>query len=134
MTEGLFTKLAIWRRLWTALLGLALYDLILRRGGFSAVHRKVRTWKTAGRKARRHRDNQIVSTVKAATGWYPKSVLCLQRSAVLTCLLRRAGTPAEMVLGVRRIPFYAHAWVEVNGVVVNDEDSVRTEYETIDRL
>jgi transglutaminase superfamily protein len=42
-------------------------------------------------------------------------VLCLQRSAATTLLLRRHGWDAEMVIGAKLLPFQSHAWVEVNG-------------------
>jgi len=41
---------------------------------------------------------------------------CLLRSLALFRFLRRCGFPAEHVIGVRRVPFAVHAWVEVNGV------------------
>ncbi|HTU43602.1 MAG TPA: lasso peptide biosynthesis B2 protein [Bryobacteraceae bacterium] len=41
---------------------------------------------------------------------------CLLRSLALFRFLRRCGFAAEHVIGVRRVPFAVHAWVEVNGV------------------
>src|SRR5258705_364267 len=64
----------------------------------------------------------------------PRSVLSLARSAALAVLLRDRGIPAVFVMGVRRHPFQAHAWLEVDGVVVNDKQGVKTHYETLDRL
>lgn len=40
---------------------------------------------------------------------------CLMRSLALFHYLRRRGIPAVHVIGVRRVPFFAHAWVEVSG-------------------
>lgn len=45
---------------------------------------------------------------------------CLARSLALYRYLRRAGFAAEHVIGVRRVPFRAHAWVEYDGAVVLD--------------
>lgn len=45
---------------------------------------------------------------------------CLGRSLALFAYLRAAGFAAEHVIGVRRIPFKAHAWVEHEGEVVLD--------------
>jgi Transglutaminase-like superfamily len=45
---------------------------------------------------------------------------CLVRSLSLFRYLRACGVPAEHVIGVRRIPFDAHAWVEVGGVPMLD--------------
>jgi len=40
---------------------------------------------------------------------------CLPRSLALFRFLRESGLPAEHVIGVRRRPFQAHAWVECEG-------------------
>jgi hypothetical protein len=64
---------------------------------------------------------------------YFKPVLCLQRSAATTVLLRRFGWSAEMVIGVQVLPFKSHAWCEIEGLVVNDKPYVRDIYETLDR-
>src|SRR6266446_3353174 len=44
------------------------------------------------------RVRQVCAGVERARIWYPKKVQCLQRSAVLSCLLRREGVPARMVI------------------------------------
>ena len=64
---------------------------------------------------------------------YPKQVLCLQRSAATTLLLRRRGIAAEMVIGAQLLPFKSHAWVESEGAVVNDKPYVREIYRILDR-
>ena len=64
---------------------------------------------------------------------YPKQVLCLQRSAATTFLLRRRGIAAEMVIGAQLLPFKSHAWVESEGAVVNDKPYVREIYRILDR-
>lgn len=43
---------------------------------------------------------------------------CLARSLSLYRFLRSVGVPAEHVIGVRRTPFGAHAWVECDGTAV----------------
>jgi hypothetical protein len=40
---------------------------------------------------------------------------CLVRSLALFRYLRWLGIPATHVIGIRRVPFAAHAWVEVSG-------------------
>jgi hypothetical protein len=76
---------------------------------------------------------RICFAVERACVWYPKKALCLQRSAVTTCMLRWAGVPAEMVLGAQPMPLQAHAWVEVNGAVINDHLAVKNVYGVLDR-
>lgn len=55
---------------------------------------------------------------------------CLQKSAVLWRLLRREGVEAELRLGVRRGEQTSefHAWVELDGRVLNDVQSVRERF------
>jgi hypothetical protein len=40
---------------------------------------------------------------------------CLARSLALFRYLRWRGIPATHVIGIRRVPFIAHAWVEISG-------------------
>jgi hypothetical protein len=76
---------------------------------------------------------QICSAVDMACIWYWKKVLCLQRSAATACLLKRYGVPAQMTIGAQQIPFKAHAWVEVDGRVVNDKPYIREMYAVLDK-
>ncbi|MCI0724258.1 MAG: lasso peptide biosynthesis B2 protein [Acidobacteria bacterium] len=116
-----------------ALFRLVQFDLYLMRGNFSALHWKVYTYPVRKRKAPPRLVEQICSAVDQACIWYPKQALCLQRSAAATCLLRRMGVPAQMVIGVQKLPFRAHAWVEVEGNVVNDKAYTPEMYAVLDR-
>lgn len=55
---------------------------------------------------------------------------CLEQSIVLWWLLLRKRLPAELRIGVRQSDagLEAHAWVEVQGNIVNDSEDVLTEY------
>lgn len=55
---------------------------------------------------------------------------CLDRSLTLWALLRRRGIHAGLQLGARKDQecFDAHAWIELDGVVLNDSDDVRQRY------
>jgi hypothetical protein len=77
---------------------------------------------------------RVKASVELAQSYYPKKVMCLQNSAVMTCLLRRRGIPAEMVIGAQEFPPVAHSWVEVEGRVVNDKQSRKTEYLELRRI
>jgi hypothetical protein len=74
------------------------------------------------------RTREICESVDRVRLWYPKQIHCLQHSAVVTCLLKIHGIPATLRLGATQRPFYAHAWAEVGGKVVNDSQSVREKY------
>lgn len=55
---------------------------------------------------------------------------CLDRSFLLWALLRLRNIDSCLFLGVRRDleNFEAHAWVEINGAVLNDTDDVREKF------
>lgn len=116
-----------------AYLRLIQFDVYLARGNFKALYDKVRGYPIRKRSAPVNAVEQICSAVDMASIWYWKEVLCLQRSAATACLLKRLGVPAQMMIGARQMPFRAHAWVEVNGQVVNDKPYVREMYAVLDR-
>jgi hypothetical protein len=76
---------------------------------------------------------QLCRAVDLACVFYFKEVLCLQRSAVATLLLRRHGWSAEMVIGAQILPFKSHAWVELQGKVMNDKPYMSEIYQVLER-
>ncbi|HKX26960.1 MAG TPA: lasso peptide biosynthesis B2 protein [Blastocatellia bacterium] len=126
------------REVLLAFIGLTAFDLLLRFAGFSWVLDRIARWPTARPEMPELIDRSLIvrvrETVIQARGYYPRDVMCLQYSAVLTCLLRRRGVPAQMVIGAQAFPPLAHSWVEVEGRVVNDRQGVRTEYRELRRI
>ncbi|MCU1384449.1 MAG: hypothetical protein JWL71_3146 [Acidobacteria bacterium] len=123
------------RRPWLtarAWFGLAAFDVALL-AGFGRAHERVRSCRVEA-PGRETDPEQIVWAVDEACVWYVKRAPCLQRSAVTTCLLRRYGVRAELVIGYRGIPFESHAWVEVDGRIVNDRPQYQTCFTVLDRL
>jgi hypothetical protein len=116
-----------------AYLRLIRFDLYLARGDFVALHNKVRNYPIGKVPASPDSVEPICSAVDMACIWYCKEVLCLQRSAVTACLLREYGVSAHMVIGAQQMPFKAHAWVEVDGRVVNDKSYVTAVYAVLER-
>lgn len=109
------------------------FDLYLARGDFAALYNKVRHHPIANNVPSSDTVEQICSAVDMACIWYWKEARCLQRSAATTCLLKRHGVPAQMVIGAQHMPFKAHAWVEVEGRVVNDKPYTPEMYGVLDR-
>ena len=116
-----------------ALWQLIVFDFYLLRGNFAALYRKVEKCPVQGNAASPGAVDRICWAVDLACMWYPKRSLCLQRSAATTCLLRSFGVPAQMVIGAQKLPFKAHAWVEVSGKVVNDKPYTRELYRIVDK-
>ena len=118
---------------WKALFGLLAFEVLGLGRNFAKMHRFVSGYKVVPRTPPAQAVDRVCEAVNYACVWYPKRVLCLQRSAVTTCLLRSCGIPAEMVTGAQSLPFKAHAWTEVNGSVLNERRDVQKIYEVLER-
>lgn len=116
-----------------AFVNLMYFDFYLARGDFAGLYEQVRTCPLEKRTSAPDATEQICSAVDMACIWYWKEALCLQRSAATACLLRRYGIPGQLVIGAEQIPFRAHAWVEVDGCVVNDKPDTPKMYGVLDR-
>jgi hypothetical protein len=116
---------------------LVLVDAALNLLGFDRFYRMIRAWPTVrpGRpQANTARAARICAAVDRARTFYVKRAWCLQSAAAAVCFLRLSGIPAELVIGVRKIPFSAHAWAELDGVVLNNrEEGMATLYQVITR-
>lgn len=82
---------------------------------------------------RRRSSEELCRAVDLACVFYFKPVFCLQRSAATTLLLRRHGWSAEMVIGIQVLPLRSHAWVELDGVIVNDKPYISDIYRELER-
>ena len=113
---------------------LAKIGFMMRFGSLQQIHARVRGEAVASRTGSRAPDVEaICHAIDLACALYAKPVLCLQRSAATTILLRRFGWRAEMVIGAQVLPFKSHAWVEVDGRVVNDKPYIPEIYRVLER-
>ena len=94
-----------------------------------AVAGLARTWDWMRARAQRAAEREDVDRaavreveyrVALASALYPGHAACLERSLLLFWYLRRAGVPVAFRMGVQMYPFGAHAWVEHEGVTIND--------------
>jgi Transglutaminase-like superfamily len=116
-----------------ALCALLVYDILSVMGPFQRLYRTVKGWRVVQEPNRPDAIDRVCTAVNYACVWYPKQALCLQRSFVTTYLLRKYGIPAHMVLGAQKLPFKAHAWVEVHGRAINERSNVQATYAVWDR-
>jgi hypothetical protein len=108
-------------------------DLIMRFGDLQSIHTLVRKSETGNTKG--HTDpsiHDLCHGMDLSCVFYIKKVQCLQRSAATTLLLRRYGHQAAMVIGAQMLPFKSHAWVEIDGAVVNDKPYMREIYQVLE--
>lgn len=73
-------------------------------------------------------------SVQRARIWYPRKVDCLLGSCALLLMMLKRGIRSNLVVGVQKYPFYAHAWVEYGNIVVNDEAEVQRRLAEILRI
>ncbi|PSB55401.1 lasso peptide biosynthesis B2 protein [Chamaesiphon polymorphus] len=76
-----------------------------------------------------------VRMVRVAVGYNSRWTNCLKQSLVLWILLRSQGIISVLRIGVRTETdkFSAHAWVEYQGIVLNDTDDVHQRFQAFDR-
>lgn len=89
-----------------------------------------RTFALAGRWTRKRSERRapldafsslgIVHRVALVAAFFPGRAECLEQSLALFVLLRRRGVAVELRLGVQPYPFTAHAWIEYEGVPLNE--------------
>lgn len=111
----------------SAMYELARYDMLSLAFGRVPIPSNVVPDGTADRE----NETLACAAIDAASCFYVKPVLCLQRSVCAVRLLRRLGSPARLVIGFRAVPFLSHAWVEVDGRTVNDSPSYRKHLTTL---
>jgi hypothetical protein len=109
------------------------FDCVMCFRNFRRLHKIVREQKVCSTRTTSHTSEQLCHAVDLACVFYFKPVLCLQRSAATAVLMRRYGWHAEMVLGAQMLPFLSHAWVEVDGLVVNDKPYIAEIFQVLER-
>jgi hypothetical protein len=74
--------------------------------------------------------------VQAAASRTPFKITCLVRSTALWFLLRRQGIGSEIRIGVNQQEgkFKAHAWVESNGIVLNDRNDIHNQFAAFEQI
>jgi hypothetical protein len=109
-------------------------DLIMQFRSLQSIHSLLRSRTPALGPSNALSDVEtICHAINLSCVFYMKPVLCLQRSAATALLLRRYGWKAEMVIGAQMLPFKSHAWVELDGRVVNDKPYMHEIYRVLER-
>lgn len=73
--------------------------------------------------------NELLQLIDTACACYPFEAQCMHRTFLAYKLIRkRFGLPVQIVIGVRKFPFQAHAWLML------DEHNVNESYEFTENL
>jgi hypothetical protein len=110
------------------------YDIVNKLGGFRRLHASVKKARVAKTLGDANTVARVVDAVTLASCFYFKPVLCMQRAVVTTRLLRKQGVAASLIIGYRPSPFFSHAWVEVNGRIVNDSPAYQEKLLVLERV
>lgn len=118
---------------WQAVWMLALIGVSLRLRGFQRTKERLRKKLPAQTVESRGTAEGLQKTcrmVKAAARYGFGHPTCLEQSLALWFLLQRQGIPAQLRIGVRKLPekFEAHAWVDRDGVALNQGEEVHKHY------
>jgi len=110
------------------------YDLTEAMLGFQGVHRDPQPRISRRRLGNLELEATVCEAVRSVLPFYWKRVRCLQCSVVTARVLRAYGVQADVVIGYRRAPFLAHAWVEVGGRIVNDSPAFQRRLQVLERF
>lgn len=111
-----------------ALANLIKVEFLLKRHGIKGildVLKKASMQRTSYSLGTEQSLKELSDSVDLACALYPKKIFCLGWASTFTLYALKNGIRANLVIGVQNVPFYAHAWAEVDGKVINDEDQVR---------
>lgn len=117
-----------------AVIELIAFLVIVKTRGFGAMRTRVADTPVSPRSADESRLHALTAIVDRTCMYAPWSTRCLARAAIATRLLRSQGFPARMVTGVQRLPFNAHAWVELHGEPVYGLPDRHVGYHVIDTV
>jgi Transglutaminase-like superfamily len=107
---------------------LVAHDVFMSRNDLAGLHEQIRRFPKRATDSSTAATQLLSHALDLACAFYPKRALCLQRSAVLVKMLRRRGSAAHMIIGAQKLPFKAHAWVEVDGEIINDRLASREKF------
>jgi hypothetical protein len=110
------------------------YDLIQAMLGFQGIHRGLQSRASSPRSNSSELETTVCEAVRCIVPFYWKRVRCLQLSVVTARVLRAYGAQADVVIGYRRAPFMAHAWVEAGGRIVNDSPAFQRRLQVLERF
>jgi len=116
-----------------AMLVLPLVAQSLRWRGFGATQESLRFRRPSSKEfsSSKNQDVQLTARlVKAAVRYSLWQPSCLEESLTLWWLLARQGIASEVRIGVRKHAeeFEAHAWVERDGVALNEPEGKHQHY------
>lgn len=117
-------------------LSLIFFDIQLKHRGFQNIFpqyvSKYKIIRQINTEINNEKVFRFLKLINSACLYYPSKAQCLHRSFLAFRFLRQKfAIPVELVIGVKKFPFSAHAWLELNGEVVLDSIEVKSYFMTI---
>lgn len=125
------------RSFFQAVVLLPLISLSLRFRGFVKTRAFLQVYFSSPRPAKARYPicpKATARMVRAAGRYGLGRPTCLQESLALWCILGRQSVPCNLRIGVRKQSekFEAHAWVEHDGIALNEPEGVHQHYAAFD--
>lgn len=109
------------------------YDLVIAISGFKGVARRTGAIRPCCVSSS-DLQQAVLQVIAGVLSFYWRPVHCLQRAVVTARILRQCGIDGQVVIGCRAVPVECHAWVEVNGRVVNDSAGYQQKFRVLERF
>lgn len=119
-------------------------DQLLKRKGFKYVCDYLKTYKQKTAHTNKYMTNglteeeliQLCDMIRLNCQKHilRKRALCLHQSVVGFYLLMKKGIDVELCIGASTSTFAAHAWLERNNVVLNDDPQIKVKYELLFKI
>lgn len=116
-----------------AILALGKANIILRFRGYAGVIQALSKRDDKGKECTEHSKIELVTLMAHINKIF---ILDCSRNRCLSyaltlCLMAKKIIPLRLVIGVRTRPFVSHAWIELEGKVVNDDPELRSKLAVI---
>lgn len=72
----------------------------------------------------RNNINKIITDLNNACFIFPTKTKCLEWAMAFILIALDSNIKCNLVIGVQTKPFFAHAWVEVDGLVISDSGNI----------
>jgi len=127
--------------IFVALFLLPITAILLKIKGFNQTQRILNQLSKNGSDSELSKERQkakaqsITRMVSITASYGPCRVKCLNKSLVSRWLLRKRGITSDLKIGASKDSsenFNAHAWLEIQGVVINDSKDVGSRFSVFD--
>lgn len=125
--EEVFSKKVVFAELFYAYLVIIYVHVYLYYFGFYKIIKKLNLLKLKTKSFKERDPGTVMRKVNAlnrAVFFYPKRVKCLEWSIALSIMLIKVRQKASLTIGIQNQPFASHAWTNVEGKIIADDDNL----------